>query len=301
MATQSALKPRLALLSVLVVAAACLLAVPGAGAQARIAFVKSNNIWTVNPDGSGLKRLTSGAASGMSPAWSRGRGTIAFLRLSGKASNLRRSLWLMRSDGSNLHRLAYSGPSLASGSSALAFSPNGRLLAGACTLAQGKYGVTVLDLGTHRSRIIGRVSCEGGVISLSWSPASTQLAVCVEYGGGAGMFRFDAVSGGLLQAYHDYAVESVSWSPDGNRLLCQVWRSDLPGYPTWTMLFKPDGTRVRTLGKQQSDPAYSPDGKHYAFVAIPHGDSRSVYVADADGTHARKVCGGTGLWQLAWK
>jgi hypothetical protein len=67
----------------------------------------------------------------------------------------------------------------------------------------------------------------------------------------------------------------------------------------WTV--NPDGTRVRTLAKQQSDPAYSPDGKHYAFVAIPHGDSTGVYIADADGTHARKVYGGTGPWQLAWK
>ena len=300
-ATQSALKLRLALLSALVVAAACLLVVPCAGAQARIAFVRSSHIWTVNPDGSGLKRLTSGAASGMGPAWSRGRGTIAFLRLPGKASNMRRSLWLMRSDGSNQRRLAYSGPSLSSGSTALAFSPDGRQLAGACTLGVWRYGVTVLDLATRRSRIVGRISCQGGIVSLTWSPHGAQLVAVAEFGDGVGMFRFDAVSGGLLQTYHDYAVESVSWSPDGDRLLCQVWRSDLPGYPTWTMLFKPDGTRVRTLGKQQSDPAYSPDGKRYAFVATPDNSPDGVYIADADGTNVRKVCGGTGLWQLAWK
>ena len=297
----SALRLRRALLGVLVAAAACLLVVPCASGQAKLAFTRDSHIWTVNPDGSGLKRLTSGAATDIAPAWSRSRGTIAFLRLMGKESNMRRSLWLMRADGSNLRRLAYSGPSLASGSTALAFSPNGRRLAGACTLAQGEYGVTVLDLGTHRSRIIGRVSCEGGVISLSWSPNGTQLAVCVEYGGGAGMFRFDAGSSGLLQTYHDYAVESVSWSPDGDRLLCQVWRSDLPGYPTWTMLFKPDGTRVRTLAKQQSDPVYSPDGKRYAFVVLPDNSPSGVFIADADGTHVRKVCGGSGLWQPAWK
>ena len=293
---------RLALLAGLLTVAVSLLLVPCAGAQAMPAFVRNHHIWTVNPDGSALKRLTSGAVLDYSPAWSRSRGTIAFQRAKGTSADSRESLWLMRSDGSNQRRLTYAGPSLASGSTALAFSPDGRQLAGACTIAQGEYGVTVLDLGTHSSRIIGRVSCEEGLISLSWSPSSTHLAVCVEYGGGAGMFRFDAANGGLLQAYHDYAVESVSWSPDGDRLLCQVWRADLPGYPTWTMLFKPDGTRVRTLARQQSDPAYSPDGKRYAFAATtPGGLPDGVSTAQADGTHVRKVCGGSNICQLAWK
>ena len=283
-------------------AASCLLVTPCAGAQARIAFVKSSHIWTVNPDGSGLKRLTSGAASGMGPAWSRGRGTIAFLRLPGKASNMRRSLWLMRSDGSNQRRLAYSGPSLSSGSTALAFSPDGRHLAGACTLGVWRYGVTVLDLATRRSRIVGRISCQGGIVSLTWSPHGAQLVAVAEFGDGVGMFRFDAINGGRLPVHPDFSVATVSWRPHGDRLLCEVYRPDLlPGSPFWTMLIKRDGTRVRTLGKQQSDPVYSPDGKHYAFVAIPHDDPTGVYIADADGTHVHKVCGGTGPWQMAWK
>jgi len=180
-------------------------------------------------------------------------------------------------------------------------SGRGRQLAGACTLYVWRYGVTVLDLATRRSRIVGRISCQGGVVSLAWSPHGAQLIAVAEFGDGCGMFRFDAVNGGRLPVHPDFSVTTVSWSPDGDRLLCQVWRGDLPGYPHWTMLFKPDGTRVRTLGKRQSSPVYSPDGKHCAFVAIPHGDPTGVYIADADGTHVRKVCGGSGLWQLAWK
>ena len=51
----------------------------------------------------------------------------------------------------------------------------------------------------------------------------------------------------------------------------------------------------------QSGPVYSPDGKRYAFVAIPHGEPSGIYIADADGTNLFRVRGGAGLWQPAWK
>jgi Tol biopolymer transport system component len=256
----------------------------------------------VRPDGSGLRQLTSGENQDVGPSWSRSRGTIAFQRLRESASDMTRSVWLVRADGSHPRRLSYAGPSLASGSSALAYSPDGRLLAGGCQFGEGSlYGVTILDLSTRRSRIVARIQCEGGVTSLSWSPDGTQLAVCVEYGGGAGLFRVDPVHGGRIPTHLRYAASSVSWRPDGDRLLCRVWRSDLPGYPTWTMLFKPDGTRVKVLAKAQEDPTCSPDGRHYAFAALAADGPTGLYVADADGTHARKVCGGDSVWGIAWR
>lgn len=184
----------------------------------------------------------------------------------------------------------------------MAYSPDGRLLAGGCQIGdRSLYGVTVLDLRTHQSRIVARIACEGGVISLSWSPDGTQLAVCVEYGGGAGLFRVDPLQGGRIPTHLDYAATSVSWRPDGDRLLCSVWRADLPGYPTWTMLFKPDGTKVRAMAKDQEGPVYSPDGTHYAYAARTSEGPSGLYVADADGTHARKVCDGKSIWRIAWR
>jgi Tol biopolymer transport system component len=280
----------------------CLFVAPVAGADARIAFSRDSHIWTVRPDGSGLRQVTTGKAQDIAPSWSRSRGTIAFLRFTGNPPDVTKRVWLVRSDGSGLRRLSYAGSSLASGSSALAYSPNGRFLAGGCQLGEGSlYGVTVLDLRTRLSRVVARIACEGGVISLSWSPGGTQLAVCVEYGGGAALYRIDPQHGGRIPTHLGYMASSVSWRPDGDRLLCSVWRADLPGYPTWTMLFKPDGTKVRTLAKAQADPVYSPDGRRYAFAAVTHDGPTGLYVANADGTHVRKVCAAESIWRIAWR
>jgi len=279
----------------------CLLVAPAAGAASRIAFSKGGDIWTVRADGSGARRLTSGSARDASPSWSPGRGTVAFLRRTGDLGGDRVAVWLMRSDGSNQRPVTYSGDSLVTGSSAIAFSPSGRQLAGGCSLGDNWYGITVLDLATRSTRLLGRVRCEGGVISLTWSPDGGELVATVEYGGGGGMFRFDAVSGGQLQEYDGYMYETASWQPGGNRLLCQVWRGDLQGAPHWTMLFRRDGARLRTLGKSQGHPVYSPDGRRYAFVGLTLGAPSGLFVADADGSHVRKLVAGATVGDPAWR
>ena len=205
-----------------------------AGAAPRIAFAKyepsgkRSHIWTIPPDGSSLKRLASGSAYDMAPAWSPGRGTIAFIRFnSGDPYEGRSVLMLMRSDGSNVRRLACGGPSLTSGTHALAYSPNGRLLAGGnLATPEGevwKWAVTVLDLRTGKSRIVYRYQSEGGIQSLSWSPNGRRLALTVEYGAGAGLFKVEVASGRLLKTHEgNYYTGSVSWRPDGRYLLCSM-------------------------------------------------------------------------------
>jgi Tol biopolymer transport system component len=277
-----------------------LLIIPAAVAGPKIAFAKyepsgkSSHLWTIAPDGSGLKRLTSGSAYDMAPAWSRGRGTIAFMRFaSGDPYEGAADLTLMRSDGSNVRRLAYEGPSLTSGTHALAYSPNGRFLAGGNVVTpEGevwKWAVTVLDLKTGKSRVVYRYQSEGGIQSLSWSPNGRQLAFTVEYGSGAGLFKVDVASGHLLKTHEgNYNTNSVSWRPDGKYLLCAMFRA--PGSTNWTYLAKPDGTRVKKLGSGQGDPAYSPDGAHYAFVVRGRwGYPCTIKSADADGSDIKTL------------
>ena len=286
-------------LPVLAVLAALLLPAI-AGAAPRIAFAKyepsgkSSHIWTIAPDGSGLKRLTSGTPYDLAPAWSPGRGTIAFIRFdSGDRHKGRALLMLMRSDGSNVRRLAYKGPSLTSGTDALAYSPNGRLLAGGYSVTpEGgvwKWAVTVLDLRTGKSRVVYRYQSEGGIESLSWSPNGRQLAFTVEYGAGSGLLKVDVASGRLLKTPEgSYNTGSVSWRPDGRYLLCSMFRA--PGSTLLTYLTKPDGTRLKRLGSGQGDPAYSPDGTHYAFVQRGKwGYPCTLKYADADGSHVKTI------------
>jgi Tol biopolymer transport system component len=288
-------------------------ALPATAGAARIAFVKSvtasspPDVWTIQPDGTDLKRLTSGASYELGPAWSPGRGTMAFIR-SRTWSPFDRRCWvmLMRSDGTNKRRLDYTGPSLASGTHVLAYSPNGRHLAGGTVLrpAGGSWGqlwgITLLDLKTHRSRIIHRYASENGIVSLTWSPGGSQLVATVEYGGGYGMFRLAVPNGKLLKSYRMNA-SSASWHPQSRRLLCSKWVPDEPGGPFRTQLRRLDGTLIATLGEDQVHPVYSPDGAEYAFLtSSADGTTWALHRADGAGGSVRTVYAPSAGQSLAW-
>jgi len=264
-----------------------------AGAAPKIAFGSGSDgaIWTVAADGGGLKRLTSGPVDVGGPAWSHSRGTLAFQR--GRGSVYYREVWLMRADGSNKRRLAYTGPSLSSGGKALAYSANGRMLAGGCKLpGQSNWAVTVLDLKTRTSRIVCRFGCENGVQSLTWSPDGRRIAATIEYGGGYGMLMIDVANARLVKELGGYA--SASWRADGKYVLCSFVRV---GTPSVTYRLKPDGSRAGKLGKDQGFPVYSPDGSRYAFVS----ESGALMRANGDGAHVRTVYAGHYAGAPAWK
>jgi Tol biopolymer transport system component len=296
-------------------------AAAAAGAQAKIAFVKTDagakysHLWTIAPDGTGLKRVTSASSNDLAPAWSPGRGTIAFIRSkSGRVYDRKAIVWLMRSDGSNQRQLTYTGPSMTSGSNALAFSPDGRYLAGGSSLPwHSDYGVlwavTILDLKTKKSRVAVRYYCQNGVQSLSWAPDSKRLVATIEYGGGYGLLRVNVTDHNRLVKDSGFGnVESASWRPDGKYLLCTRWFTDLsdgPDYPWRTLLLTPSGRTVRTLGESQHHAVYSPDGSQYAFLQLGSwGEPSFLKVADGDGSNVTTIYRGASGEQLAspaWK
>jgi Tol biopolymer transport system component len=267
----------------------------------RLVFVKNGDIWTIAADGGGPARLTSGSSYESAPAWSPGRGALAFLSRPRTSSSKHARLWVMRSDGSNRRRLTYAGPSLAGGSSALAYSPDGSLLAGGAKLAaQNEWAVTVLDLKARTSRIVYRYASAGGVQSLTWSPDGAQLVATIEFGGTYGMVRIDVTHDRLIKTHGTSNVESASWRPDGKYLLCSKWFPSVPGGPYRTILMKPDGTRVKTLGENQRSPVYSPDGSQYAFIEYG-GDGTVLKRAAADGSGITTILADKDIWGAAWR
>ena len=285
----------MSLLAAVVATAVCVTEVSAATSSAPIAFGKDGDIWTVAADGSGPRQLTSGGADDYGPAWSSDHGTIAFIRRPG------RRVWLVNAAGGSVRRLTYTGPSLVTGSTDLAYSPNGRLLAGSQVLSNGRYAITVLNLRTKTSRLIVRYFCEGGARSLTWSPNSRQLIATIEYGGGYGTLRIDVPGKRLIRTNYGGNMESASWRADGRYLLCSYWKVEEPHYPFWTFLMKPNGTKVKKLGEAQRFPDYSPDGSQYAFLRFNPNNDCDLLVANADGSGVTTIVEGVYFGGPAWK
>jgi hypothetical protein len=109
------------------------------GSEGRIAFVRHGDIYSIRPDGTGLRQLSSGGRSS-GPRWTPDGTRIAYLH----AGNL----WIMNANGSHKDRITRAAPTYTD--SRPSWSPNGRYLAFVKTRAGHAHGyLTRYDTVTH--------------------------------------------------------------------------------------------------------------------------------------------------------
>jgi len=264
------------------------------GLTGRLAFQVSSggDIYTIDADGSGLRRLTDG----LDPAWSPDGAQIAFGRW--------RSPWgiyLIQRDGSGEER-AVDGdllkePAWSSDGSRLAFSINysagggggGEVcFFGYCftppPVSVGQIWIAKLDTGEFLSLPLD----DKAPHSPAWDPAQDRIVYAgdrglawIELGEGMSTGRFPGESSSAWDG-------SPSFSPDGSRIafMGRV-------HNRWEIFFmnaNGSGRAQLTHSDQDLDqppsnvaPTWSPDGKYIAFLSNRDGPWR-IYVMNADGT-----------------
>jgi serine/threonine-protein kinase len=239
----------------------------------------NQEIYVMNPDGSGQRRLTYEKSADYAPAFSADGKRIAFT--SQRAGGF--EIFLMNADGSDQRQLTHFAE-LGRGAIAPAWSPDGKHIAFVTRLPPIAIYVINVD-GTG----VKRVSDDGGGTSNpSWSPDGRRIAFNSRRSGKQQIYVMDADGQNLSRLTTDDATNRVPvWSPNGKQI---AFESDRDGQSR-IYIMNADGSnqhRVSSPPGADGHPSWSPDGKQIVFhkTVLGHGQ---VYVMDADGGHLQRL------------
>jgi Tol biopolymer transport system component len=240
------------------------------GKNGRIAFINGpqaltlfiGDIFTVNPDGSDLKQLTSFGSSGIGAgclnnavAWSPDGRQLAF-ELCDTNAGFKGQLWLMNADGSNQHPV-FSHPSAACDGMP-SFSPDGTQIVFARFICGGQ-------------GVIYRVQTDG-----------TGLTALTHFNPNPDVFDAEPV-----------------YSPDGQTIA--FFSGTRGGVIGAVYLMNADGSNIRRLTPPDLEaflPNWSPDGQKVAFsTRIVSGVlDEEIWVINADGTNPTRLTNNNSHW-----
>ncbi len=267
------------------------------GANGKIAFWSTRDdangeIYSVNPDGSGLQRLTNNAVGDLYPVWSPDGSKIAFTRGTFQESDL----LIMNADGSG-----QTGVTSEPGADRLpAWSPDGSKLAFERQVGsvQEIYSVNADGSGlTHLTPEIGYFDGEP-----AWSPDGSRIAFsrytacCVKQ-----IWIMNANGSGKVNLSSNAESDRFpDWSPDGHKILFARAGFIHPDtgssfYDLFTM--NSDGTGQALLTSGGTEASWSPDGtkvtasNNESNQACPSacGPDVPVVVMNADGSNRTPI------------
>jgi len=238
------------------------------------------HLFASEPDGTGLRQITSDSTDDTDPAVSPDGRTIAYIRASDEFGLL--AISIVPSEGGDVTKLAegryVDDP---------AWSPDGREVA-FVTSGIDSMWVQMVDTNAQLTRSLLDVATP--LASPSWSPDGTRIALGVVPGGpqgSVGIIPTNTMAERLLE--ETLGIGSApAWSPDGSRIA--LIRSGGEGDEIWTIA--PDGTSETLLatwvkGSLQPDLAWAPDGTSllvsdgdwiYRVDPAPEGDPRENFV-----------------------
>lgn len=254
-----------------------------------IVFDSAEDIYIMNPDGSGLQQLTDTPARDDEADVSSDGRFIAFETQSGNE----RVIMIMGINGQSPRELV---PGRLPD-----WSPDDRFIAFETGFPQQIY---VVEVATGEVRQI--TSTLGHSRAPSWSPDGQQIAFMTEVGNNWQLAVVDVDTGQhSVITGGSPSKRFPVWSPDGRLIAYNTLRSSGAIDHIWVIEPSGDASRRLTSEGQNGRPAWSPDGEYILFNSNRSG-SWLVYRMDRDGSNQIVLTGASGDaqradWGPAWR
>ena len=272
------------------------------GSGPRLAYVATtdtgNDLFTVRPDGTRTRRLTSGQRV-FEPVWSPDHSQLLYGRYDGRSFSA--AWWVMDARTGKTRRvvggaLPYSGGA--------AWAPDGRRIAWV-----GYQGVFTRDLRTGKQTRIPRPDDIFNYRDVTWSPDGRQLAVSAQFTDTANDLVIVSASSGEVRHITRLAGAEVQpdWSPDGSRIVF-VHMTGRSQEQHDLLSVRPDGSDRRLLAHTRqldTSPAWSPNGHRVAYYSDgpkPFGRTPQpgLWIARANGDRPKLVTASRAISYVDW-
>jgi Tol biopolymer transport system component len=264
------------------------------GPEPLVVFVSTreggNEIFTMNSDGTGARRLTVNPGADQMPAWSPDGTRIVWASV--RPGSPARELWIMNADGTDQRRLTDLGrnPGFPH------WSPDGARIAFHALRGDGDLDIYTINadgsylrrLTTTNSHQRPRWSPDGTRIAFTWWQTTAPGTCCTRIG----IMNADGTGYRILSTASIQDSEPA-WSPDGRQL---AFATMLPmNGSSMAMseiaIMNEDGTGLRTLGSRTLSAmqiSWSASTGRIYFATGQHG-AQNVHSIRPDGTGLRRL------------
>ncbi len=245
-------------------------------------------IFRIETNGKGLRKLTSNHTWDECPAWSPDARKITFSRLRAYGSDL----WVMRADGSRARRLLRA-PRYAY-DSCPSWSPSGRWIA----FTRDESYSTDVWIVRADGRRLRRLTTDLGSARPSWSARG---AIATQTTNDLAMRRIESMWSDGSHIRRLTGIETSwnsdpNWAPGGKRL---VFSGEEAGNWIDQELFivSADGSGLRQLTDHalwDVNPAWSPNGRRIIYVTATQEGNRDLHLIRPDGSAKKRLTSARG-------